>query len=122
MAVVASLFSSQAEASQAIDALAGTPFEDVEVNVYEEGISDDMSDVVVPFGTPGDGTALSGTGPPLIFHQWLTEVGDEALSRFFLDAVENGQGVLLVADVNDERAEELRAFFKQAGGRVAVDD
>lgn len=120
MSTVAALFSSQAEASEAIDALAGTRFEDVETTVYEGDVADDVGEVR-PAGLPRTGSNLAGAGPQAVLDNVLTGLENEELSSFFVEAVESGQGVLLVAEVDEDDAGDLAAFLQKAGGRTSVD-
>lgn len=122
MSTVAALFSSQAEASRAIDALAGTKFEDVETSVYEGDVADDLGEVRPAGMLAGTGSNLGGASPQAILDNVLTGLDNEELSSYFIEAVETGQGVLLVADVDDEDALDLAAFFQKQGGRTALNE
>lgn len=121
MATVASLFGSQAEASKAIDALADSGFTDVETRVYEGDVADDVGEVQ-PAGVPAGPTPVTGASPQAAMDNRLTDLDNEELSDFFVEAVEQGQGVLVVADVDDEQVDALTAFFQEHDGRTAVND
>ncbi|MDT8307118.1 MAG: hypothetical protein RRC07_14400 [Anaerolineae bacterium] len=122
MSTVAALFSSQAEASEAIGALAGTKFEDVETTVYEGDVADDVGEVRPAGLLAGAGANLGGASPQAILDKVLTGLDDEELSSYFVEEVETGQAVLVVAEVDDEDAVELAAFFQKLGGRTSLDD
>lgn len=122
MSTVAALFPSQAEASQAIDALAGTNFEGVETTVYEGDVADDVGEVRPAGLLAGTGSNLGGASPQAILDNVLTGLDNEELSSYFIEAVETGQGVLVVADVEDENALDLAAFFQNLGGRTALNE
>ena len=110
MMTVASLFGSQAEARKALDALADSEFQDVDVRVYEKEVDEERVEMK-PAGYPAAGTAAITPTP-------LSGVRDEDLSAFFVEAVESGQGVLVVAEVEEGRAADLEAFFRLHGGRT----
>ena len=111
MMTVASLFGSQAEATEALDALAESQFEDVDVRVYEEDVDADQVDLA-PAAHPTAGGAAIVSAP-------LSGLQDEAISEYFVEAVESGQGVLVLAEVEEERAADLEAFFREQGGQTA---
>lgn len=121
MATVASLFGSDAEATEALDALANSPFEDVETRVYQGDVADDVGEVH-PAGVPAGSTPVGEASPQAAIDNRLTDLDNEELSDFFVEAVEQGRGVLVVADVDDDQAEALAAFFQEQGGRTAADD
>ncbi|NLF63468.1 MAG: hypothetical protein GX579_02585 [Chloroflexi bacterium] len=120
MATVASLFPSQAEASQAIDAMAGTEFASVVTDVYEGDLADDVGEVP-PIGIPAGGSILGGASPRAILDNRLTGLNDEELSSYLIQSVELGRGVLVVADVEDSQAGALAAFFRNHGGRTSTE-
>ena len=115
MAVVAGLFDSQAEASAALDALAETEFEDVTTEVYEQAPDPDDSNVAA---VPDLGTSRILATP--YAPDFLDEL-DEAERRFFVQAVRNG-ATLVVAEVDDEQAGALAAFFRERGGRTTAEE
>lgn len=121
MSTVAALFPSQAEASRAIDALAGTQFEDAETTVYEGDVADDVGEVRPAGLLAGAGTGLGGASPQAVLDNVLTGLDNEELSSYFIDAVENGQGVLVVAKVDDDSALDFTAFLQSLGGRTSLD-
>lgn len=115
MAKVASLFGTPGEATRAMDALASSEFEDVEVRVFEPRLDD---------GAPGAMVATDVMSTQSI----VTPFADDDLDAlgteerdFFIRGVRNG-GTLVLAEVDDERADALRAFFTRLDGRTAVDD
>ena len=121
MATVASLFGSQAEATKALDALADSEFDDLETRVYEGDVADDVGEVQ-PAGAAAGPTPLAEASPQAVLDSRLTDLDNERLSDFFVEAVEQGRGVLVVADVDDDHADALAAFFRDHGGRTAADD
>lgn len=111
MITVASLFGSQTEATEALDALANSEFEDVDVRVYEEDVGEEGAGAT-PVGLPAAASSGIATVP-------VSGLSEEGLSQYFVQAVEMGQGVLVVADVEEERAADLEAFFREQGGQTA---
>lgn len=120
MATVASLFPSQAQASHAIDALAGTEFAGVVTDVYEGDVAGDAGEVR-PMGMPTSGSNLGGASPRAILDNRLTGLNDEELSSYLIESVELGRGVLVVADVEEKQAGALAAFFRKHGGRTSTE-
>jgi hypothetical protein len=120
MATVASLFPSQAEASRAIDALAGTEFAAVAADVYEGDVADDVGEVR-PMGIPTSGSNLGGASPRAILDNRLTGLNDEELSSYLIESVELRRGVLVVAEIEDNQAGALAAFFRSHGGRTSME-
>lgn len=121
MTTVASLFETQAEASEAIDALAGTGFEDIDFRVYERNVEAEGTDVRA-IGLPTSEPNVGGSGAVGIFGGPGGEIDDEGLADFYRDAVESGEAVLVVADVEDDRADDLERFFREHGGRTSEQD
>ena len=121
MKTVASLFQSQAEASEAIDALAATGFEDVDYRVYEHNVQGEGTQVRA-IGLPSTEPNIGGSGTVALFGDDTADLGDEGLSDFFRDAVQTGSAVLVVAKVKDDRADELKRFFRDQGGRTSAED
>lgn len=115
MATVASLFGSQAEATEALDALADTEFADVDTRVFEEvGPNPAEPDVgAIPHLAS---SRLSGALDPGV-GEWFADLDDET-AEFFTQQVRSG-GVLLMARVEDERADALESFLQEHGGRTA---
>lgn len=118
MITVASLFQSQAEATEAIDALADSAFSDVDYRVYEHEMAREKGEVQT-IGLPTTEPGVGATGPAAIVSTTGTRLEDEGLAGFFRDAVEGGSAVLVVADVEEERAPGLERFFRRQGGRTA---
>jgi hypothetical protein len=110
MATVASLFGTQLEATRAMDALAKSPFADVETHVYEP--ENDNTDIAVP----GAGTVLGDLVVPFAD----SEIGDlgEEERAWFAEGLRGG-GTVVVATVDDEQAAELEQFFASHGGRTS---
>ena len=120
MTKVASLFETQADASAAIDALAGSRFEDVEYEVHEGNVPID-DDGVRAFGIPSNDSGMQGTGIA-VFGEGTLDGIDDDLAQYFSQAVRGGEAVLVVADVDDDRAPALQRFFREQGGRTSNED
>lgn len=115
MATVASLFGSQAEVTEALDALAETEFADVETRVFEEvGPNPTEPDVAaVPYLSSGRLSGALDAG----LTEWFDDLGDKE-AEFLTQRVRSG-GVLVMAKVEDERAGALETFLREFGGRTA---
>lgn len=122
MATVAALFGSQAEATKALDAMAGTEFEEVETTVYDQG-------KVTDTGVEGAPEVRVATAPSVrsgvlpttlgdIVNKPIGELSDPAVSDYFVREVEKRGATLVVATVDDERADALESFFDEQGGRT----
>lgn len=120
MRTIASLFQTQAEATAAVDALAGSRFEDIEYQVYEGAVPIE-DDGVRAFGIPPNDSDMHGTGVAFFGDNALDDL-DEDLARYFRQAVQGGEAVLVVAEVDDDRAAELERFFRDQGGRTSEED
>lgn len=122
MATVAALFSSQAEATKALDAMAGTEFEDVETTVYErEQMTDDTAEAPSEVQIATAPSVRSGVIPTNIgevVDEPISELSDPAVSDYFVRKVEDGGASLVVANVDDERADALEQFFRDHGGQT----
>ncbi len=121
MTTVASLFQSEAEATEALDALAKTEFEDLDYRVYQRNVADEGG-AVVPIGFPNTQPDVGAVTPLAMVGDDLSDLDDEGLSDFFRQAVERGQAVVVVAKVDDEDAANLEAFFREYGGRTSEDN
>jgi len=122
MATVAALFGSQGEATKALDAMAGTQFEDVETTVYDqEKVTDEggegAPEVRVAMAPSLRGGVLS-TSLGEIVNKPIGELSDPAVSDFFVREVKKRGATLIVATVDDERADALEQFFDEHGGRT----
>lgn len=122
MATVAALFSSQAEVTKAIDAMAGTEFEDVETTVYEgervtEGGSGGPPEVGIAT-TPSVRSGVISTNIGDIVNKPIGELSDPAVSDYYVREVERRGAALVVASVDDERADALESFFAEQGGQT----
>jgi hypothetical protein len=121
MTTVVSLFSSSKEATQAMDALMASEFEDADVRVYRGDVPDERGEVKVA-GMPAGSTAVAGAGAAAVVDSEITDLGDEELSDFFVDQVEKRGATLVVAEVDDDRADALEAFFQEHGGQTTEDE
>lgn len=117
MATVASLFGSQAEATEALDELAETEFADVETRVFEEVGPNPTEPDVGAIPHLGSGR-LSGALDPGV-GEWFSDLDDKE-AEFFTQRVRSG-GVLVMAKVEDERAGALETFLREHGGRTTED-
>lgn len=117
MAKLKSLFESQAESTQALDALYAGDYGDVDTEVYEspqESIADDT----VVAATPHDTYATHPAGAIAIPADLDdVEFEDEAEAIWFTRRLRNG-AVLVVAEVDDEHAETVAQLFRDYGGRT----
>lgn len=122
MATVAALFSSQAEATKALDAMAGTEFEDAETVVYEpEEVSDTGAEAPADVRVATAPSVRSGVLPTNlgdIINKPIGELNDPAVSDYFVREVERRGATLVVAEVDDERADALEQFFDEQGGQT----
>lgn len=122
MATVAALFSSQAEATKALDAMAGTEFEDVETTVYDSGeVTGDggngAAEVRIAAAPSVRGTVIP-TNIGDVVNRPIDELRDPAVSEYFVREVEERGATLVVAAVDDERADDLERFFREQGGQT----
>lgn len=120
MKTVASLFDTQADAYVAVEALAGSPFEDVEYRVHEGNVPVEDAGVRV-FGIPPTDSDMHGSGIAF-FGEGVLDDLDDGLARFLKEAVRSGEAVLVVAEVEEERADALEGFFREHGARTAQGD
>lgn len=112
MATVASLFGDQADADEAMRALADSPFADVEVRVIEPEMDD------VNESLPGAGNVLGEFVMPFSDSEY-DDIGAEERA-WFTQALRGG-GTVVFAKVDDDRAAELERFFASYGGRTSRD-
>ena len=120
MMTVASLFESQAEATKALDALPRSGFEDIDYRVYEGNVADEGGQVV-PVAFPNTQPDVGAVTPLAMVGDELSDIDDEGLADFFREAVKTGRAVLVVAEVEEDRATTLERFFREHGGRTAQD-
>jgi hypothetical protein len=115
MATVASLFGSQAKATEALDALADSEFADVDTRVFENvGPNPAEPDVgAVPHLAS---SRLSAVLDPRT-GEWFEDLDDNE-ADFFIQQVRSG-GVLLLAKVEARRAGALESFLHEQGGQTA---
>lgn len=122
MATVAALFSTKAEATKALDAIAGTEFEDVETTVYEQeqmtgDTAEGPSEVQIATA-PSVRSGVIPTNIGEVVNKPIGELSDPAVSDYFVRKVEEDGASLVVAAVDDERADALEKFFREHGGRT----
>lgn len=121
MATVAALFGTGAEATEALDALSDTPYAEVDLRVYEDETANNVV-AVVPAGASrlGDGGPLAGSAVLIGFGDHFTDLDEGDVTDYLAESVANG-ATLVVAEVDDDKARGLAAFFDEHGGRVALD-
>lgn len=126
MATVAALFGSQAEATKALDALAESQFEDVETTVYEPSqLAGDAGNAISGVETSAADTLRAGvvsSAAGEIAEGLLADLDDEEVSDYFVREVKEHGAILVVANVDDERATALEQFFQDQGGRTTEED
>lgn len=121
MAVIAGLFDSQADATEAMDRLHRLGYQDMDTRVIEPGSQDTASgpDTVIPvipatgssYGQPG------GTGGPVGgSFGWLDDL-DKVESAFYQEGLKEG-ATLAMVQVDDKYAREVRELFSQFGART----
>lgn len=132
MAIVAGLFDSQVDATEAMDRLLRMDIEDLDTHVIEPGQFSDSSEarVVTPIvpntgnpGTGGPGTAMpfmvTPGGPGGAF-DWLNDL-DEVERVFYQEGLREG-ATLALAKVDDDHAEHVRQLFREEGARTYIKD
>lgn len=114
MATVASLFADQEEATHALDALAHSPFAEVETRVIEPEL-DDID------GIDGRESVVGGG----LFDRVLAPFAaneypdlDEDARHWYAQGLRSG-GTVVIAVVDDDRAAELERLFAEHGGRTS---
>lgn len=120
MATIISLFESEAESTKALDALYQREFGDVEIDVIEHQAEViEEGSAVVPTA-PNAATDASGL---VDMPSRLVDIDfkDEEEAEFFTSSIRN-RGVLVVADVDDEHADEVEELFRSYGGRTSEED
>lgn len=113
MTTVASLFESQQEATAALDALAQSEFADIPTEVYENGGEADEDTDVGAVPDPGTSRVLAAP-----YDVDLIYGLDQEARSYFLRKAQQG-AVLVLADVEKERVDDLKAFFEEHGGQTA---
>jgi hypothetical protein len=122
MALVAALFPSEEEAERAIDSLAGTDFEALELTIYGGDVPAGMVGTRAA-GTPDTvETVHSGPTARAAISQILDSLDDEALASVFEEAMDAQNCVLVAATVDDAKAVDLAAFLQKLGGRATLND
>ena len=130
MAVVAALFDSQADATQAMDVLLRAQIEDLDTRVFETGSrqTDTSPGVVVPLvpNTAGGGMGQPGfpaagvIGAAGLDRDWLNEL-DEEERAFYHEGYREG-ATLALAKVHDEDVEQVRQIMRQHNARTYIKD
>lgn len=127
MAVVAGLFDSDANATEAMDKLLRAGFKDLETRVVEPGTYTGEGSGVVSIipNTAGSGTGMPGGVVPAAMGgtgrvDWLDEM-DEVDRAFYLEGLKEGANLALV-HVHDEDVQQVRALLRSYGARTHVKD
>ena len=131
MAIVAGLFNSQMDATEAMDRLLRMNIEDLDTHVIEPGQNSDSSGAgsVIPIvpntGNPGSG--FPGTAGPLFVptsrgagFDWRDKMG-ETESVFYQEGLREG-ATLALAKVDDDHAAHIRQLFRAKGARTYIED
>jgi hypothetical protein len=131
MPVVAALFDSQADATEAMDVLLNAHIKDLDTKVYETGSRQGMSDsgpgVVVPL-VPSTGSGMGQPGMPAagalgaagLDRGWLNEL-DEEERAFYYEGYREG-ATLALAKVHAEDVGKVRQVLGQHNCRTYVKD
>ena len=132
MKIVAGLFNSQSEATQAMDILLRSNIPDLETKVYETGSPTNSteagSSMVIPvipttgatgLGQPG-APAAAAVGAAGIDRDWLDELDDRERA-FYHEGYREG-ATLAMAKVNDDHVGHVRELFRQHGARTFTKD
>jgi hypothetical protein len=117
MVTLFSLFDSELEATNVIDALAATDFGDqVETEIITGGRAIIGGSIVAPAADPQFQSAVPG---PVVLPFGVGEnTGlDDEEAAFFAQGVKSG-GVLLKVDVDDEQADVVRRILREHNGRT----
>jgi len=132
MAIVAGLFDTQSDATEAMDRLLRMNIDDLDTHVIEPGQFSDTSETgmitpTAPYaGGPGAGSSgpagpmfipVSGMGGSI---DWLDNL-DEVERVFYQEGLREG-ATLALAKVDDEHAEQVRQLFRAKGARTYVKD
>ena len=117
MATVAALFGSQLEADKAVSALA-TRFEDINTRVFEN-VGGDPAEPDVGYVAGLESSRITAATNPSP-GDWFSDLDDEALADFFFEGVRHG-GVLVVAETDEARMDDVQALFEEHGGRTSAE-
>jgi hypothetical protein len=129
MAVIAGLFDSEANATEAMDKLLRQNIEDLDTHVISpSGLAGDGEpNFVFPIvpNTGGMGSGTPGAPVPFVTGQggvfgWFDDV-DEVERAFYLEGLREG-ATLAMAKVHDADIERVRQVFRDSGARTYVDD
>jgi hypothetical protein len=130
MAVVAALFDSQADATEAMDVLLGAHIKDLDTKVYETrshlGMGENGPGVVVPVvpNTGGGGIGQPGipaaglVGAAGLDRDWLNEFDNEERA-FYYEGYREG-ATLALAKVHADDVEKVRQVMQQHNARTYI--
>jgi hypothetical protein len=130
MPVVAALFDSQVDATEAMDVLLNAHIKDLDTKVYETGSRQGMSDtgpgVVVPLVPNTGNSGIGQAGIPAagvigaagLDRDWLNEF-DEEERAFYYEGYREG-ATLALAKVHDEDVEKVRSVLSQHNSRTYI--
>ena len=128
MKVVAGLFDSDANATNAMDKLLRANIKDLDTHVIEAGQNTNPTGAntggipVIP-NTGGTGSGMAGSGAiPMagaIFgaNDWLDDVDDETERAFYFEGMREG-ATLALARVHDEDVDKVRQLLSSHGART----
>lgn len=131
MVVVAGLFDSQSNATEAMDRLLRMNIEDLDTHVIEHGGMGAEAGTGIPL-VPNPGAAFGsdmrapGGYGPTGGAAWGAALGwlddyDEVERAFYQEGYREG-ATLALAKVHDEDADQVRQLFREAGARTYVRD
>ena len=124
--VVAGLFDSEADATQAMDRLLRENIEDLDTRVINGGArpNTDSPGVVVPIipntsggiAQPGGLAGMAGVVPGGLFGDWLNDL-DNVEQGFYQEALREGS-TLALARVDEAHADKVRQLFSMFNART----
>lgn len=128
MKVIAGLFDSELDATNAMDRLLRQNFKDMDTRVIEAGQNTNPAEpgVVVPF-VPNTGDTGAGMGATVglaalgAARGWFDELDDDVERAFFLEGMREGS-TLALARVQDEDAPRVRQLLRSFGARTYTEN
>jgi len=125
--VVAGLFDSEADATQAMDRLLREKIEDLDTRVINGSSRTPTGDtgVAIPIipntsGGPSQQSGMVPGAPGVFFGNWLNDM-DDVEQGFYQEAVREGS-TLALAKVRDEDADRVRQLFRMFNARTYTRD
>ena len=126
MKMVAGLFDSEIDATNAMDRLLGENFIDLDTRVIETGQNADLENrgVVIPLvPNTGMGSGMAGGAVPVgtaglgLPRGWMDDIDDEVERAFYLEGLREGS-TLTLARVSDEDAPRVQELLRSFGART----